>query len=99
MSDTEFNNIEKQPFQNYRLDEEKVYDKFETISLKLNKEERLKLNEAKKLLQQEKDSTCIKQVFEIGLAYVILDPKIKILIETISNNKRRNQRMGIVEVE
>jgi len=95
----EVNNIEKERFVNYRLDEEKAFDKFETISIKLNKEERLRLNEAKKLLQQPKDGTALKQVFEIGLAFVIQDQKTRLLIETIFNNKRRNERLGITEVE
>lgn len=92
----EFNNIEKEKFVSYTLDEDK---KFETISIKINKEERLRLDEAKRLLQQPKDGTALKQVFEIGLAFVIQDQKTRLLIETIFNNKRRNSRLGINEVE
>ena len=91
-------NMEKQPFVRYSLEEDDN-KKFETISIKINKDERLRLDEAKRLLQQPKDGTALKQVFEIGLAFVIQDQKTKLLIDTIFNNKRRNQRLGINDFE
>jgi hypothetical protein len=80
--------IEKKPFVKYDFD-----NKVDMVSLKLNTEERKQLETLKKILQQPKDATTIKQVYEVG-AKVILDESIGLILQTILGNKRRNKRTG-----
>lgn len=75
-----------------RRDFEKKKD---TFNIHLNAEERQKLEEMKYLLQQEKDSTAMKQLAEIG-SKVLLDEKTKAVLGIVLNNYRRNKRLGIV---
>ena len=90
--------IEKKPFENYTLEEEKQYEKFETISMKLNKEERRQLEIDKQALQQDKDSTAIKQMWQIA-RFVLHDSEMGKISRVLYNNVRRNVRLGINEVE
>ena len=85
--------VPENPFQRQKFDEEKILEKFETISLKLNKEERDWLNSAKLTLQQPKDSTALKTLAKIG-EIVIHDEKNKLLISIILKNLARNERTG-----
>jgi hypothetical protein len=90
---------DRKPFESTILDEDRKDEKTETFTIRINKEEREMLNQAKKILQQEKDGTILKQLAEIGYLYVTQDQKTAKLLEFIFNNKRRNQRLGIIEVE
>ena len=90
--------IQKKPFKAYKLEEEKKDDKRETFTVSINKEERTRLNEDKKLLQQEKDSTALKQLAELGSNVLHSDLTGKSL-RIVLGNKRRNKRLGIVEFE
>jgi hypothetical protein len=85
--------MEKEPFTRYH--EEKKAD---TFTVKFNPKERAEFESYKYALQQEKDSTAIKQLAWIG-AKVLLDEKMKEIIEVILNNYRKNQRLGIIEFE
>ena len=80
--------IEKKPFVSYQLDEEKDTTVV-TITMKLNLQEQAELIKFKKLLQQDKNSTAIKQLMRIGQK-VLLDEKITEIIGIILNNKRKN---------
>ena len=80
--------LEKHPFQTYGKGTD-------TFTVKFNKEERLEFDTYKQTLQQEKDSTALKQLAWIG-AKVILDEKTKQVLATILNNYRKNKRLGIV---
>lgn len=88
----ENDNLIRKPFESKRTQEEMDNDKFEVISLKLNKADRDLLNELRQKLRQPKDGTCIKTCLQIAKAQVILDQKTNIILETIFNNERRNQR-------
>ena len=91
--------IIKAPFENYRLPEEKVNDRYETLSLKLNKEEREWLNRSKLTLNQPKDSTAIKTLAKLG-ELVIHDEKNALMISVILKNLKLNERTGAqVEIE
>jgi len=90
--------IEKKPFVPYKLEEEKKDDKRETFTVSINKEERKQLNEDKKILQQSKDSTALKQLAELG-HIVLHDDLTGRIAQVILQNKRRNKRLGIVEFE
>ena len=69
--------------------------KNDTFTVKFNDEERKEFEEFKKLLQQEKDSTAIKQLAQIG-AKVLLNPTFAESNKIIMNNYRKNKRLGIV---
>ena len=69
--------------------------KVDTFTVKLNDEERKEFDSFKYALQQEKDSTAVKQLAWIG-AKVLLDEKNKQLLGTIMGNYRKNKRQGIV---
>ena len=90
--------LEKTPFRTTKLEEEKKDDKRETFTVSINKEERLRLNEDKKILQQEKDSTALKQLADLGHNVLHSDLTGKSL-RVVLDNKRRNKRLGIVEFE
>lgn len=90
--------IQKVPFQNYTLDEERKDSKEEVISLKLNLDERKLLDECKQQLQQKRDGTAIKQLMMLG-AKVIRDEKTAFILDTVFKNKRNNARSGIVEFD
>ena len=82
--------IKQEPFVRYNVDK-----KADTFTVRLKPEERLKFNELKKALQQEKDSTALKQLAEIG-AKVLLASQTKEILKVVLNNYRRNKRQGIV---
>ena len=83
--------LEQKPF--VRYNEEKVRDSF---TMNLNEEERKELDLCKKILQQPKDSTALKQLAHIG-AIEIQTQKTTLLIDTLFKNKKNNQRLGITE--
>ena len=82
--------IKQKPFVKYN--EDKSYD---TFTIKMNAEERKEFEEWKYLIQQEKDSTALKQLARIG-SKVLLEHKTKVINEIIMNNYRKNKRLGIV---
>jgi hypothetical protein len=88
--------LEQSPFKRYHDGFEKKYD---TFTVRLNDEERDMLDNAKRIIQQPKDSTALKQLAEIGYLFVTQDKKTAKLLEYLFGNKRRNQRTGILEVE
>lgn len=87
--------LEKKPFVNYTLEGE---EKVDTFTVKLNPEERALLEKMKAILEQDKDSTAIKQLAWIGTK-VLLEEKTSYLLETVFDNKRKNKRLGIVKYE
>ena len=52
--------IEKKPFVNYTLDSERIDTDTETISMRLNKQEREQIERLKKLTNYEQDAKVIK---------------------------------------
>ena len=83
------------PFVPQKLEEERDKD-YLIFTTRLNKEEALILEEAKRLLHQPKDSTCFKQMAYIGFK-TITSQESKQIIQTIFNNKRKNERIGLDE--
>ena len=83
--------LEKQEFRRYKLDEEKRRD---TFNVSFNEEERIQLEIDKKILNQEKDSTALKQLASIG-SKVLHSSEIKEILSIVLENKRRNKRLGI----
>ncbi len=90
--------IDKTPFRTTKLEEEKKEGERTTFTVSINKQERTQLDEDKKILQQAKDSTALKQLAEIGS--IVLHQEITGKIaQVIMSNKRRNKRLGIVDYE
>jgi len=90
--------IEKEAFVPYRTEEERDLDISKVIPVRLNTEERERLNASKTVLQQSKDSTALKMLAEIG--YIVLHDQLTgKIITTIFKNKARNERSGVGEVE
>ena len=81
-----------------RLEEDREKDKRENFTISMNKEERIQLDEDKKVLEQSKDSTAIKQMWQIG-RIVLHDDLTGKISKEIMSNKRRNKRLGIVDFE
>ena len=73
-------------------------DKKGIFTMRLNDEERLMLDKAKKYLEQPKDSTCMKQLAVIGYN-VLHDTQTGKIISFLFKNKRNNKRLGIVDFE
>lgn len=90
--------IAKQPFTSYKLDEERNSND-KTFTLRLTESDKNWFLPAKKYLKQPKNSTCMKQLAEIGSIIVLHDPKMSKIIGVIMNNHRRNTRLGISETE
>lgn len=87
--------IKQEPFVRYHA--EKQVDSF-AIRLSKDGSERELLEKAKKILEQSRDSTALKQLAWIG-AEVILDQKIRRLIDNVTNNRRKNKRLGIIDFD
>lgn len=85
--------IEKQPF--VRYNEEKKED---TFTVKFNEEEREFFERCKKIIEQEKDSTALKQLAWIG-AKVLHEEKTGYILGVVFANKRKNKRLGIIEFD
>lgn len=84
--------LERKPFRRYN--EEKKADIF---TVRLGDDfSRENLERGKQILEQERDSTAMKQLATLGLAFVLHDKKTHALIGIIFKNKRNNKRLGIV---
>lgn len=86
--------LENAPFVRQHLEK-----KMDSFTVRLTEDfDRATLESCKRILQQSKDSTAIKQLAAIG-SEVIHDPKIAKLLEAVTNNKRKNKRMGVVDFD
>lgn len=90
--------IETERFTRTRTDEERAADSSQVIAIRFNKEELRKMEDAAKLLSQEKVSTVAKQLIDLGLL-CLQDQKTVLALELQRENNRRNQRIGIVEAQ
>jgi hypothetical protein len=85
--------LEQEPFRKYNED-----SKTDAFTVRLNKAERERLEQDKKILQQSKDSTALKQLAWIG-HNVIHDNFTGAVLETVFKNKRKNERTGIYDFD
>jgi len=90
--------LDKQPFVNYKLQEEKDKEKGKIFTIRLNEEELKNLRTAQRILQQEKESTTVKQLAMFGM-YVLHDRSTAYILDVLNNNIRKNKRIGIQEVD
>lgn len=86
--------IEKKKFVSYTLPEDKKQDS-RVIPLKMNLEEQHQLSQIQDLLQQEQESTAIKQCIDIA-SKVLLEQKTLVILSHVLNNYRRNKRKGVL---
>jgi len=90
--------IEKKPFVNYTLEEEKEDADSKVYTFRLNKEEQENLKACMVLLQQERVSTALKQLANLGM-FVLHERSMAHILKVLSENLRKNKKIGIVEVE
>lgn len=90
--------LKREAFETTRTEEERQEDKGKVLSVRLNDEELMRLEEDARLLQQEKPATALKQLAEIG-HNVIHDPLMRSVLDAVFKNKRRNERLGIGEAD
>jgi hypothetical protein len=86
--------IKKKPFVKYDLDDAKSH-----LTMRLTDEEKEWILPAKRFIKQPKTSTAIKQLAKIGYALVLQRPEIATVLETVTENLRRNSRIGITETD
>lgn len=84
----------RKPFTRTRLDEERAQDKSVVVAIRFNREELAALEEAGRLLQQEKPSTIIKQLVDLGMVGLQRE-ETSVALRLASENMRRNWRLGI----
>lgn len=70
----------------------------EIIPIRLNEKEKALLKDAKRILEQPKDSTALKQLMDLGYKS-IKRQETQDILNTVFENKRKNKRLGIVEFE
>ena len=89
---------DKDAFRLSRPIEEREKDKRKVFGVSLNLEEIQMLKDDMKLLAQSKPSTAFKQIWEIG-HFVIHNDKIGKIIAVRLANLRRNERIGLIDIE
>lgn len=90
--------IENTPFVPKRLEEERATDTSQVVAIRFNKKELAELESVGRLLSQEKLSTTVKHLIDLGVL-CLHDQKTVLALDIQRNNHRRNQRIGITEVE
>lgn len=89
--------ITQEPFKQYRDRDEPGGEKEATFTVRLGADfGRSELDQGKKILEQERDSTAMKQLAMIGLACVLHDRKTRVILKLVFKNKRNNKRQGVV---
>lgn len=88
--------IEQEPFVKYNIESDDKYGKVYTV--RLNNAEIDDLEWAKRVLSQPKDSTAMKQVFQLGLNVLHSDLTGR-AISIIFKNKQKNMRTGVIDPE
>lgn len=90
--------ITRQPFQTSRLEEERAQDKSAVISLRLNREEIRAVEDAGRLLNQEMQSSIVKQLMELGLISLQRE-ETRAALRLATENTRKNLQRGIFEAQ
>lgn len=86
--------LNKEPF--VRYNEEKKAD---TFTIRMTEDfDRAFFESLKKLIHQKKDSTAMKQLAMIG-SEVLHDKKTMRIVDIITNNKRKNKKIGVADFD
>ena len=83
--------ITKVPFRKYKAEDSKN----DIFTIWLNNDERKELDYCKGLLQQQKDSTALKQLAHIGYLKLIGDHSTRWILGQFSRNLYNNKKSGI----
>lgn len=83
--------LEKKPFVNYTLDEDKEDATSETINMRLNSTDRDRLDNFKWLLQESKDGTAMKYALEIALNVLQSQLSVKSWVKICSERRNREK--------
>lgn len=86
------------PFTSSRLEEERALEKSTVISLRLNREEIRKVEDAGRLLNQEMQSSIVKQLMELGLIS-LQHEETRAALRMAADNTRKNIQRGIAEAQ
>lgn len=89
---------DQSPFYAKRTEEERAEDKRRVFTVSLNFEEQAMLIEDMRVLRQVKDGTAIKQLWKIGRSVLHASETGEVL-KVVLENTRKNERVGIVNVE
>jgi len=81
-----------------KFQEERDKEKGKIFTIRLNEEEVKALRQAQNIMQQEKQSTTLKQLAMFGL-YVLHDRSTAYILDVLGHNIRKNKRIGIQEVD
>lgn len=90
--------LARKPFVTTRLQEERDADRSVVIAIRFSREELAALEAAGRLLQQEKQSTVIKQLCLLGLTGLQRE-ETSAALRLASENMRRNWRLGIGQAD
>lgn len=90
--------VKRKPFVTTRLEEERAQDRTAVISLRLNRDEILKVEDAGRLLQQEMQSSIVKQLMELGLLCLQRE-ETRAALRLATENTRRNIQRGVIEAQ
>ena len=83
--------LEKTPFVNYTLDEEREEATSETINIRLNSQDRDRLDRFKWFIQESKDGTALKYALEIGLNVLQAHLSEKSWVRICSERRNRDR--------
>jgi predicted adenine nucleotide alpha hydrolase (AANH) superfamily ATPase len=81
--------LEKKPFVNYTLDEDKIDATRKTLNISFNKEEYAKIQKAQQILNIKLEGTAVKMCFEIGLNVLVSSLGEQNLIYLTSKKRTR----------
>jgi len=85
-------------FYSTRDEEDRAKDTRKVYTVSLNLKEQAMLLEDMRSLSQIKDSTALKQLWKIG-RFVLHSSETGEMLKIILDNLRKNERMGIIDVE
>ena len=93
--------IEKKPYVNYTLDEDREETTSETINIRLNSLDRNRLDRLKWLLQESKDGTALKYALELALNVLqnTLSEKSWVRICAERRNREKVSKPKTLEIE
>ena len=83
------------PFERRRLDEEREKDKHFIISIRYNENERQAIEEAGRILEEEKFGSTFKQLAKLGL-HVLHESLEGRVVRQVFKNRKDNRRLGIL---
>ena len=88
--------VSEKPFEPKKLEEDRGRER--VISVWLSPEDQRMLKFAQGIIEQERESTAIKQLMRLGIG-LVGEPKTAGILDIVFKNKRNNARQGIAEFD